>query len=220
MFHSFATGSYLKDINYTSASTQQINSLIKASAHCEQFIKYECRSSVLLWHGLAYGWWVSRDGQKMDYWGGSVPGSWKCACGITGTCQGGYACNCDANDGVWREDSGLLKDKSTLPVSQLRFGDTGNPNEEKGFHTLGKLKCYGIAWKNIRSLKCQHYIHYWWFSTIPMRVSRTKGPPVTVVVFCCRVHQQWLLCLLSNVSPGNGWKPRIELALLALPSFK
>lgn len=81
----------------------------------------------------------------MNYWGGSFPGSWMCACGVKGTCQGGYGCNCDANDGEWREDSGLLKDKSTLPVSQLRFGDTGNPREEKGFHTLGKFKCYGIA---------------------------------------------------------------------------
>jgi len=27
---------------------------------------------------------------------------------------------------------------------QLRIGDTGLP-EETGYHTLGKLKCYGIA---------------------------------------------------------------------------
>ena len=56
-------------------------------------------------------------------------------------------CNCDKNDAVWREDSGLLTDKTQLPVKQLRFGDTttiGRINE-KGYHTLGKLKCYGIA---------------------------------------------------------------------------
>jgi hypothetical protein len=141
----FIPGSYHKNINYTHASKQQIECLIKASKNCEQFIKYECRNSVLLWHGLAYGWWVSRDGTKMDYWGGSTPGSWKCACGITNTCHAGHGCNCDANDGVWREDSGLLLDKSSLPVSQLRFGDTGDPREETGFHTLGKFKCYGIA---------------------------------------------------------------------------
>ena len=40
------------------------------------------------------------------------------------------------------EDSGLLKDKSALPVTQIRLGDLDDSNEE-GYHTLGKLKCYG-----------------------------------------------------------------------------
>ena len=35
-------------------------------------------------------------------------------------------CNCDKNDNEWREDSGLLTDKTKLPVIQLRFGDTGD----------------------------------------------------------------------------------------------
>ena len=50
----------------------------------------------------------------------------------------------DKNDNVWREDSGLLIDKTKLPVKQLRFGDTGHTGEQ-GYHTLGKIKCYGIA---------------------------------------------------------------------------
>ena len=44
---------------------------------------------------------------------------------------------------MWREDSGLLTDKTKLPVKQLRFGDIDN--NEVGYHTLGKLKCYGIV---------------------------------------------------------------------------
>ena len=58
------------------------------------------------------------------------------------------ACNCDKNDPVWREDSGLLTDRSALPVKEVRFGDTGvysDGTDEKGFYTLGKLRCYGIA---------------------------------------------------------------------------
>ena len=67
-----------------------------------------------------------------------------CACGITNSCATrSYRCNCDSNDFTWREDSGLLTDKKTLPVSQLRFGDTGDG--EEGYHTLGKFKCYGEA---------------------------------------------------------------------------
>ena len=78
----------------------------------------------------------------MTYWGGASE-SGRCACGMNNSCADpGDECNCDANDGVWREDSGLLTDKSHLPVRQLRFGDTGKSGEQ-GYHTLGKLKCYG-----------------------------------------------------------------------------
>ena len=138
-----AQGSYSRDIRYTGASLSQLASLTRVSSHCEQFIKYECYDSVLLYKNNPYGWWVSRDSTKMTYWGGaSVIG--KCACGMTNSCANSYyGCNCDKQDRVWREDSGLLTDKTRLPVKQLRFGDTGGSH--KGYHTLGKLKCYGIV---------------------------------------------------------------------------
>ena len=80
----------------------------------------------------------------MTYWGGASPGSGKCACGMTNSCAYScYGCNCDKDDHVWREDSGLLTDKTKLPVKQLRFGDVDSG--EEGCHTLGKLKCFGIA---------------------------------------------------------------------------
>ena len=136
-------GSYSRDIHYTGPSLSQLASLTRVSSHCEQFIKYECYSSRLLGDGI--GWWVSRDSSKMTYWGGASPGSGKCACGMTSSCaRTSYGCNCDKNDGVWRQDSGLLTDKTKLPVKQLWFGDAGGGND-LGFHTLGKLKCYGTA---------------------------------------------------------------------------
>ena len=137
-------GSYSRDIRYRGASLSQLASLTRVSSHCEQFIKYECYNSVLLYNNKPYGWWVSRDSTKVTYWGGaSVSG--KCACGMTNSCADSrYGCNCDMNDLVWREDSGLLTDKTRLPVKQLRFGDTGG-GSQKGYHTLGKLKCYGIV---------------------------------------------------------------------------
>ena len=138
-------GSYIKNVIYDGITLAQITHLVQASTQCEQFIKYECHHSVLLWGGVRYGWWVSRDGEKMTYWGGASPKTDMCACGMNDSCATGGACNCDANDMTWREDSGLLTDKSKLPVTQLRFGDTGDPRVEMGFHTLGKLKCYGIA---------------------------------------------------------------------------
>ena len=137
-------GSYSRDIRYTGASLSQLASLTRVSSHCEQFIKYECYGSVLLYNNSPYGWWVSRDSTKMTYWGGaSVSG--KCACGMTNSCADSrYGCNCDKEDNVWRADSGLLTDKTRLPVTQLRFGDTGG-SYGKGYHTLGKLKCYGTV---------------------------------------------------------------------------
>ena len=136
-------GCYSRDIHYTGASLSQLASLTRVSSHCEQFIKYECYDSIMLQWG-PYAWWVSRDSTKMTYWGGASPGSGKCACGMTNSCADpSYGCNCDKNDRVWREDSGLLTDKTHLPVKQLRFGDASG--SEQGYHTLGKLKCYGIA---------------------------------------------------------------------------
>ena len=138
-------GCYSRDVHYTGTSLSQLASLTRVSSHCEQFIKYECYDSLLLNNNDLYGWWVSRDSTKMTYWGGaSVSG--KCACGMTNSCADSTdGCNCDKNDYVWREDSGLLTDKTHLPVKQLRFGDVTNASGEQGYHTLGKLKCYGMV---------------------------------------------------------------------------
>ena len=139
-----ARGSYSRDIHYKGASLPQLASLTRVSSHCEQFIKYECYNSVLLNNNDPIGWWVSRDSTKMTYWGGASR-SGKCACGMTNSCADSrVGCNCNKNDNVWREDSGPLTDKTRLPVKQLRFGDTGG-SIEQGYHTLGKLQCYGIA---------------------------------------------------------------------------
>ena len=139
-------GSYKRKIKYD-ISMEQIVAIMKQSKNCEQFIKYECYHSRLFLDG-GYGWWVSRQGSKMDYWGGAAVNSGKCACGMTNSCAGaGNNCHCDANDNTWREDSGYLTDKNTLPVTKLRLGDASGHNVgsgvESGYHTLGKLRCWG-----------------------------------------------------------------------------
>ena len=135
-------GCYRKDVTYTGVSTAQLAALTRVSQNCEQFIKYECNpSSPFVERGFA--WWVSRDGTRMDYWGGAMGHNKMCACGVTNSCSSGRKCNCPSSQG-WSEDSGLLTDKSALPVSQIRLGDL-NGSQEEGYHTLGKLKCYGQA---------------------------------------------------------------------------
>ncbi|XP_028393440.1 neurexin-4-like [Dendronephthya gigantea] len=137
-------GSYTRTIKY-GISIEQIVAIMNQSINCEQFIKYECYHSMLLKDST--GWWVSRQGTNMTYWGGAAVHSGNCSCGMTNSCAGKKKCNCDKNDKTWREDSGYLTDKNTLPVTGLRFGDTGerlsNGEREHGYHTLGKLRCWG-----------------------------------------------------------------------------
>ena len=139
-------GSYVKYITYNATGltdVAQLAGLADVSDHCEQFIKYECYGALLFRDDEC--WWVSRDNEKMIYWGGARPDDFKkCACGVTSpnSCvDPNYGCNCEMNDATLREDSGLLTEKSQLLVMELRFGDTGD-SSERGYHTLGKFKCY------------------------------------------------------------------------------
>ena len=124
-------------------NTAQLAALTRVSQKCEQFIKFECNYQVaFVEENLA--WWVSRDGKRMNYWGGAAGSLNTCACGVTNSCSNGQKCNCRNSGDGWREDSGLLTDKSALPVTQIRLADLDAQREE-GYHTLGKLKCYGRA---------------------------------------------------------------------------
>ena len=136
-------GCYRKDVTYTGVSTAQLAALTRVSQNCEQFIKFECNNDVAFIQNN-YAWWVSRNGTRMNYWGGATGYKNMCACGVTNSCSNGKKCNCSNTAGGWREDSGLLTDKSALPVTQIRLGDLDDANEE-GYHTLGKLKCYEQA---------------------------------------------------------------------------
>ncbi|CAB3222790.1 unnamed protein product [Arctia plantaginis] len=146
-------GSFRQDIIYD-ASRQQLEALLNRSDTCMQHLEYMCRHSRLLnspseeasFHPFA--WWVSRTGQRMDYWAGATPGSRMCQCGVLGSCSDPTKwCNCDAEHSKPEEfqvDGGELTEKEFLPVKQLRFGDTGSHLDEKeGRYTLGPLLCEG-----------------------------------------------------------------------------
>ncbi|XP_018060131.1 PREDICTED: neurexin-4 isoform X1 [Atta colombica] len=144
-------GSFIQDINYD-ADFDQIEALLNRSISCTQRISYECKHSKLFNTPVPPGdyfrpnsWWVSRNNQKMDYWGGALSGSRKCECGIEGKCTDITKwCNCDSDLDGWFIDSGEIREKEHLPVKQLRFGDTGTPLDEKeGRYTLGPLICEG-----------------------------------------------------------------------------
>ncbi|XP_045603868.1 neurexin-4 [Procambarus clarkii] len=143
-------GSYVQNIIYD-AGMEQIEIFVNRSSKCRQRIHYECLKAKLFnspspedQDFQPYTWWVSRNNQPMDYWGGSLPGSRKCECGLMGTCVTDKWCNCDAGLESWLFDSGELTVKEHLPVRQLRIGDTGSPLDgKKSRYTLGPLICEG-----------------------------------------------------------------------------
>ena len=122
-------GCYSKNVTYIGVNTAQLAALTRVSQNCEQFIKFECNYEVaFVEEKLA--WWVSRDGKRMNYWGGATGSLNTCACGVTNSCSNGKKCNCRNSGDGWREDSGLLTDKSVLPVSQIRLADLDHSREE------------------------------------------------------------------------------------------
>ena len=136
-------GCYSKSVTYTGVNTAKLEALTRVSINCKQLIKFECNNDVgFVQKSLA--WWVSRDGRKMNYWGGAGGSANTCVCGVTNSCLNGQKCNCYDGGNGWREDTGLLTNKSALPVIQIRLADFDRSSEE-GYHTLGKLKCYGQA---------------------------------------------------------------------------
>ncbi|XP_014675066.1 PREDICTED: uncharacterized protein LOC106815147, partial [Priapulus caudatus] len=143
-------GSYLMQVSYREASLEQVVSLISASKTCDQYIRYECKGSLFRSYifdpPIIYAWWVGRDGSdQKTYWGGAAPNSDQCGCNNGNSCLMNERCNCDVNNSTfWAMDAGLLSNKDDLPVTQLRFGDTGG-TEEQGYHKLGPLRCYDAS---------------------------------------------------------------------------
>lgn len=134
-------GCYSRTITYKTASLAQLRSLTSVSESCEQFVKLDCRYIRFL--DGPWGWWVSRDGEAITSWGGAPTNSGRCACGENGDCAFEMtSCNCDANDGVWRTDEGVITDKLSLPIKEIRFGVT-DITRSMAFYHIGKLRCLG-----------------------------------------------------------------------------
>ncbi|KAK6186027.1 hypothetical protein SNE40_008142 [Patella caerulea] len=109
------------------------------SAECEQFIKFECLRS-----GAHYNSFRTRTGEQADYFAGGVKGQGdnNCACKINNACIGQEICNCNADVGEWKDDTGYNQYKEDLPITAFLGGDTGGSDEEAKI-TIGSLKCKG-----------------------------------------------------------------------------
>uniref|UniRef100_UPI0037E743DA contactin-associated protein-like 4 n=1 Tax=Semicossyphus pulcher TaxID=241346 RepID=UPI0037E743DA len=145
---------------------EQLAAIVSQSEHCEQELSYHCRKSRLLNtpEGSPFSWWVGGPdpGQVHTYWGGALPGSRQCACGLQDNClDSNHYCNCDADYDQWANDSGLLTHKETLPVRSLVLGDIQRPGSEAAYR-VGPLLCHGDRnfWNAAFFDKETSYLHF------------------------------------------------------------
>uniref|UniRef100_A0A8C1W1F5 Contactin associated protein like 3 n=1 Tax=Cyprinus carpio TaxID=7962 RepID=A0A8C1W1F5_CYPCA len=112
--------------------------------------------------GAPFSWWVGQSGEAHMYWGGAVPGSQQCACGLQENCvHPEHFCNCDADSKEWSNDSGLLSHKEHLPVRALTVGDINRSGSEAAYR-VGPLQCYGdnSFWNAAYFNKETSYLHF------------------------------------------------------------
>uniref|UniRef100_A0A8C2KGB2 Contactin associated protein like 3 n=1 Tax=Cyprinus carpio TaxID=7962 RepID=A0A8C2KGB2_CYPCA len=137
---------HLAHFNY-SADVEQIQAIITQAEYCEQELSYHCKKSRLLNtpDGAPFSWWVGRSGEAHMYWGGAVPGSQQCACGLQENCvHPEHFCNCDH-----------------LPVRALTVGDINRSGSEAAYR-VGPLQCYGDSnfWNAAYFNKETSYLHF------------------------------------------------------------
>uniref|UniRef100_A0A673ZFV7 Contactin-associated protein-like 4 n=1 Tax=Salmo trutta TaxID=8032 RepID=A0A673ZFV7_SALTR len=154
---------HLAYFNY-SADAEQLGAIITQAEHCEQEVVYHCRKSRLLNtpDGSPFTWWVGRTDEPQTYWGGAVPGSQQCGCGLQGNCiDSDHYCNCDADRKEWAADSGLLIHKENLPVRWVVVGDIQRPESEAAYR-VSPLRCHGDKnfWNAAFFNKETSYLHF------------------------------------------------------------
>ncbi|CAG0893240.1 unnamed protein product [Darwinula stevensoni] len=90
-------------------------------------------------------WWKDRHGNPQYYWDGSNAGRHVCNCGLSKKCiHRSSSCNCDAEAPQWESDTGTIRNRTALPITELRFGGL-QFDGQKASHNLGGLVCRGKA---------------------------------------------------------------------------
>uniref|UniRef100_A0AAQ4RKF3 Contactin associated protein like 3 n=1 Tax=Gasterosteus aculeatus aculeatus TaxID=481459 RepID=A0AAQ4RKF3_GASAC len=156
---------HLAHFDYASEE-EQLAAVISQSERCEQELSYLCRKSRILNtpEGAPLAWWVggAGPGEIQTHWGGALPGSRQCACGLQDNClDSNHYCNCDADLEQWANDSGLLTHKGSLPVRSLVLGDIQREGSEAAYR-VGPLRCHGDRnfWNAAFFDKETSYLHF------------------------------------------------------------
>ena len=109
----------------------QMDILVSVSLVCRQYISWECRQAPITDPDDSkkpfFYYWGNKDEHSRFYWGGVKNVQRRvCACGEDGSCaRPELACNCDANDDVWREDAGYVTTREDVPMRSFHVKKTG-----------------------------------------------------------------------------------------------
>uniref|UniRef100_A0A8C7I178 Contactin-associated protein-like 4 n=1 Tax=Oncorhynchus kisutch TaxID=8019 RepID=A0A8C7I178_ONCKI len=141
---------HLAYFNY-SADAEQLGAIITQAEHCEQEVFYHCRKSRLLNtpDGSPFTWWVGRTDEPQTYWGGAVPGSQQCGCGLQGNCiDSDHYCNCDADRKEW--------------YNTITNYDSHSRPESEAAYRVSPLRCHGDKnfWNAAFFNKETSYLHF------------------------------------------------------------
>ncbi|KAK6182886.1 hypothetical protein SNE40_010470 [Patella caerulea] len=135
-----------KDTMGNPITPAQISALVDKSKACQQYLGYACINAPKTKNVN----FTTCDGKAQVGW--ALSGGYdSCACGLTGTCEGGpqNSCNCDVQDGTKKTDGGAIYNTTRLPICEVCLSldnldtlPTGQQTRGSGF-SVGTLNCLG-----------------------------------------------------------------------------
>ncbi|KAG8179803.1 hypothetical protein JTE90_025970, partial [Oedothorax gibbosus] len=131
--------SFSIDVTYREFTPAMLQSLVKHSKVCSQFIKYECFKAPL---GLRTYTWMESSGTS-HYITSIGSQSEGCKCAENKSCaNSSLLCNCDIADARWRVDEGKYTNSIHLGITRIYILQPEDlDSSAEGRLTLGPLEC-------------------------------------------------------------------------------
>ncbi|XP_057377829.1 uncharacterized protein LOC130699601 [Daphnia carinata] len=155
-------GCYSRPIKYY-ASDRQIQALIQLSTVCAQNIMYICKKSPLNYKGIAYAWWIDKDGKNHGFT------NW------LGTCD--KLPDKEVYDHGIHVDN-INNNKRHLPFTRFHFS---NPLNGSGQHLVTRLRCRGKAKTEAMPRSCEDL---WRIGHTLNGIYSVRGDKQVETVFC------------------------------------
>ncbi|VDI54244.1 Hypothetical predicted protein [Mytilus galloprovincialis] len=202
------TGMYdmRKLLSYREMTRAELVKLTESSTWCEQLVVYDCyRAPLQLGKSTIF---QSARGEILELRYNTDADS-LCSC-RKGTCPQNR-CQCDKGHPQWEKDSGYIRYKQHLPITELRILQSKSPAPQTSANlSLGPLKCWGDALSKVASAvtfkTSSSYLHL----RSPWKSSNLQ--------FMFRTHQT--TALLLNQTPTSDNSNSLVIALISEKSVK
>ncbi|XP_042909251.1 axotactin isoform X2 [Parasteatoda tepidariorum] len=131
--------SFTVEVAYREFTPEMLQSLVRHSKVCSQYMKYECFKTPL---GLRTYTWMESSGSKR-YITSIGSQSEGCKCAENHSCaNSSFLCNCDIADARWRVDDGDYTSPTHLGITKIYILQPDNLDASaEGRLTLGPLEC-------------------------------------------------------------------------------